>query len=319
MKRTVVLTAIFTLLLAAAISAQEKTTNFAGSWDLDASKSKLDERMRVQSITMNVEQTDTELKIQNTINRAAFLDGNMLNNGAVNRVEGGATSHGGGSGDGTVIYNLKGDVISAELTRPNADAARTERDRGMSGSATFKAEFMPEGKLKLTNVRNFSLPMGNRTITTTVTEIWELADGGKTLKILRQTETPRGTSGAELVFTKKDSTSVSDNQTTTGGTTPAPANQMPKQVSGGIVNGKATNLVKPIYPDEAKAAQASGAVHVQVTIDERGNVVSAQAISGDALLRAASEDAARASKFLPTLLKGVPVKVTGVIVYNFAP
>lgn len=88
-------------------------------------------------------------------------------------------------------------------------------------------------------------------------------------------------------------------------------------VSDGVVNGKATNLVKPQYPPPAKAVRAGGKVDVQVLIDEKGNVVSAKAVSGHQLLRQAAEQAARASKFSPTLLSRVPVKVTGVIVYNF--
>jgi periplasmic protein TonB len=70
-------------------------------------------------------------------------------------------------------------------------------------------------------------------------------------------------------------------------------------------------LVKPPYPPAAKAVRASGAVNVQVTIDENGNVISASAVSGHALLRGAAESAARASKFSPTMLSGQKVKVTG--------
>ncbi len=91
----------------------------------------------------------------------------------------------------------------------------------------------------------------------------------------------------------------------------------PKKVSGGVINGKATNLPKPAYPAAARAVRASGAVNVQVTIDESGNVVSVSAVSGHPLLRAAAEQAARKAGFVPTLLSGQPVKVTGVVVYNF--
>ena len=98
--------------------------------------------------------------------------------------------------------------------------------------------------------------------------------------------------------------------------TPKP---VPKTISGGVVNSKATNLVKPPYPPAARAVNASGAVNVQVTIDESGNVVSAAATSGHPLLRDAAVRAARSSKFSPTLLSGQADKVTGVIVYNFAP
>jgi protein TonB len=54
-----------------------------------------------------------------------------------------------------------------------------------------------------------------------------------------------------------------------------------------------------------------------VKIDERGNVVSASAVSGHPLLQAAAVAAARQAKFAPTMLSGQAVSVTGVIVYNF--
>ena len=98
--------------------------------------------------------------------------------------------------------------------------------------------------------------------------------------------------------------------------TPPP---VPKTVSGGVLNGKATSLPKPAYPPAAKAVRAGGAVSVQVLISESGSVISASAVSGHPLLRAAAESAARGAHFSPTLLSGQPVKVSGVITYNFVP
>ncbi|HYX28904.1 MAG TPA: energy transducer TonB [Pyrinomonadaceae bacterium] len=97
--------------------------------------------------------------------------------------------------------------------------------------------------------------------------------------------------------------------------TPKPTPHAP--ISGGVLNGKAIRLVTPPYPAIARSAHASGAVNVQVTIDENGNVISAVATSGHPLLRAAAQSAAMASKFSPTKLSGQPVKVSGVIIYNF--
>jgi protein TonB len=97
--------------------------------------------------------------------------------------------------------------------------------------------------------------------------------------------------------------------------TPKPVPKAP--VSGGVLNGKALSLPKPAYPAIAKTARASGTVVVQVLIDENGNVVSASAVSGPPLLRAAAVAAARGARFSPTKLSGQPVKVSGVINYNF--
>jgi TonB family protein len=90
-----------------------------------------------------------------------------------------------------------------------------------------------------------------------------------------------------------------------------------RTVSDGVVNGKATYLPVPIYSATARAVGAAGKVDVQVTIDEYGTVISAKAVSGNPLLRADAEKAAWRAKFSPTYLSKVPVKVTGVIVYNF--
>ncbi|MBK8466481.1 MAG: energy transducer TonB [Chloracidobacterium sp.] len=87
--------------------------------------------------------------------------------------------------------------------------------------------------------------------------------------------------------------------------------------SAGPVNGKATYLPKPPYPAAAVALNLQGKVDVQVTIDENGKVVSAKAINGNALFRGVAERAAWQAKFSPTYLGKMPVKVTGVIVYNF--
>ena len=88
-------------------------------------------------------------------------------------------------------------------------------------------------------------------------------------------------------------------------------------ISGGVLNGKAISLPRPAYPPIARQAHASGTVVVQVTIDENGSVISARAVSGHPLLQAVAVAAARGARFSPTKLSGQPVKVTGVITYNF--
>jgi protein TonB len=89
-------------------------------------------------------------------------------------------------------------------------------------------------------------------------------------------------------------------------------------ISGGVLNGKAISLPQPDYPAVAKAAGATGTVVVRITIDEQGNVISAQVVSGPQPLQQASVNAALQAKFAPTLLVGEPVQVTGIITYNFS-
>lgn len=91
------------------------------------------------------------------------------------------------------------------------------------------------------------------------------------------------------------------------------------KVSAGIVNGRAINMVKPIYPAEARKAGASGTVTVQIVYDETGKVIWARAVSGHPQLQKPAEDAAWQSTFSPTKLSGQPVKTSGILVYNFIP
>ncbi len=91
----------------------------------------------------------------------------------------------------------------------------------------------------------------------------------------------------------------------------------PGVVEGGVVNGWAVRLVQPQYPTVAKDAHAGGQVQVQVLIDETGKVISAVAISGHPLLYGAAIEAAKESKFTPTIKSGVAVKVRGMIIYHF--
>jgi TonB family protein len=99
---------------------------------------------------------------------------------------------------------------------------------------------------------------------------------------------------------------------------PAPEDKPKAQVmSKGVVNGEAKLLPKPNYPLMAKQLHVQGKVNVQVLIDEFGKVISARAIDGHPLFKQASEAAAYQAKFSPTKLSDQPVKVSGVITYNF--
>jgi TonB family protein len=94
--------------------------------------------------------------------------------------------------------------------------------------------------------------------------------------------------------------------------TPRPAGTPNRNVNGGVLNGMALSLPRPVYPPIAKQMGASGEVRVQVAVDGSGNVISARAVSGHPLLRSAAETAARQSR-----MKSEAANSTGQIVYNF--
>lgn len=97
--------------------------------------------------------------------------------------------------------------------------------------------------------------------------------------------------------------------------TPSPT----KIINGGVLNGKAIDLPKPTYPEAARADKIGGLAKIKVLIDEVGNVTEASVLSGDTLFAKSSLEAARLARFSPTLLSGQPVKVSGVLEYNFVP
>lgn len=81
----------------------------------------------------------------------------------------------------------------------------------------------------------------------------------------------------------------------------------------------ALKMTNPEYPLAARSVRASGTVAIEVTIDEDGNVVSAERVSGDPLLAPSAVNAAKKAKFIPSVSKGAPIKITGIVVYNFVP
>ncbi|HET6973075.1 MAG TPA: energy transducer TonB [Pyrinomonadaceae bacterium] len=101
---------------------------------------------------------------------------------------------------------------------------------------------------------------------------------------------------------------------------PPPPPDPPKParvVSKGPITGLAIFLPKPAYSEIAKRARIQGTVSVQVLVDEYGKVVSAKVLSGHPLLTVDAQRAALQARFSPTKLGDQPVRVSGVITYNF--
>lgn len=108
---------------------------------------------------------------------------------------------------------------------------------------------------------------------------------------------------------------------------PSPVNSndlSSKPATGELVNlgsllEKATQKLNPTYPAFAKSAHVAGVVRVDLVIDEKGSVVTAQSSVGPAVLRQAAIDAAKRWKFRPTIRDGQPVSATGFLNFNFTP
>jgi len=89
------------------------------------------------------------------------------------------------------------------------------------------------------------------------------------------------------------------------------------QRTGPRIHGRPIKAPEAERPLIARAAHASGDVAAQVIVDEQGNVIAAQAVSGHPLLHGSALEAARKAKFTPTLIGNEPVKVIALLVYHF--
>jgi hypothetical protein len=165
MKRNMVLAAMFTL-LGLAISASAQTADFSGTWTLDVSKS------------LTVVQTAKDITVTPVTKRNPPPDG-----------MGGGQGRGGmGGGDMRSTYTLDGKEVASEVDGP------------MGKMPVKMMAKLEGGKLMLSNARTFNTPNGEMTMTTK--ETWELSGDGKTLTIVTERNTPRGTDTTTRVFAK---------------------------------------------------------------------------------------------------------------------
>ena len=169
MKRSLVLLSLLSVLMVGfwSVSAAPPT-DFSGTWALDKAKSE-----GLQGRMANLDQTWVVTQDAKTFTVEATFSGGEQPVPAQKR-----------------SYNLDGSEATVDVTGQ------------MPGKATLKAKWQGDGKiLELSRVQTGNV-QGND-IKITSTEHWELADGGKTLKVHRVSESPRGTQETKLVFAKK--------------------------------------------------------------------------------------------------------------------
>jgi hypothetical protein len=188
-QKTILMAAMCVLLFGISVFAQSKT-DFSGEWTLDVSKSKLDERMRIESGTIKVAQTDKDITYTTDFKRTPRPDGAGGGNGGGGNGGGGMRGGGGMGGSQAMTFTLDGKETSMEVPGP----------QGSTSTAKLQSEW-DGSKLKLTSKRTFNTPNGEMTLTTK--ETWETVDGGKGLKVVRESESPRGNQTAEFYYAKK--------------------------------------------------------------------------------------------------------------------
>jgi len=172
-------------LTAFAFASNAQTTDYSGTWTLDATKSKLDERMRVESMTLTVAQTAKDISVTTETKRMPRPADAPAPPAGRDGGRGGMM----GAGDGTTKYSLDGKETKIEIDGPMGKTPQV---------LTAKSE---GGKLMLSKSSTVSSPMGEVTISTK--EAWSMSGDGKTLTVVRDQTTPRGSTSSTMVFVKK--------------------------------------------------------------------------------------------------------------------
>jgi hypothetical protein len=180
-----------------ALAAHAAAPNFAGTWTLDKSKSQgLNQRLQnAESVTWNVTQTEKEITIDEKVaggggpggppSGGAPAAGGPPAGGAPGGGQGGRGMGGGMGGPRT--YNLDGSETTGEMGR---------------GKFARKATLSSDGKtLELVSKVMFTTPDGQE-VTTTSTDKLTLSADGKSLTVVRHSESPRGAQDSTLVFNK---------------------------------------------------------------------------------------------------------------------
>lgn len=92
----------------------------------------------------------------------------------------------------------------------------------------------------------------------------------------------------------------------------------PIRVGSNVQQSKLVSKVDPVYPEEAKNNRVAGAVILQSTINELGEVIDIKVLRGHPLLDDAAVSAVRQWRYSPTYLNGeaVPVIATVSIIFN---
>ena len=92
-----------------------------------------------------------------------------------------------------------------------------------------------------------------------------------------------------------------------------------EKVAESAARADLVSQVAPIYPARARASHLTGNVLVEVKINARGHVESAEALSGAMLLRPSAVEAVRQWVFKPAIEGGLASSVTTILTIGFPP
>lgn len=175
MKRLLFLSIVLFL---SVVPALAQGTNFSGTWVLDLSKSKPDERSRITEQTITVTHSGMDFK-RDTVSKRSIPPGGGPGMGG---------RGGFGGGDGVENLTLDGKEV------------RSQVESQMGPTQMSKKAEVKNGSLHIATTRTIGTQMGEITFVTR--EEWILSSDGKTLTINNTVETPRGNMTSMMFYNK---------------------------------------------------------------------------------------------------------------------
>ncbi|MCI0662888.1 MAG: hypothetical protein L0220_17615 [Acidobacteria bacterium] len=173
MKRFIIVVCAFSFFMLGLLAANgaQKGVNFAGTWILDKAKSEGLQRamQNAESVTWIVTQDEKQLSREQ-------------------KAEGG---QGGGRGLGMGSMTLKMDGSETTTDVPQFSGKRTSKAKWLDGEKILEVSTVTTGNAQGNDFKFTS------------TEHWELAEGGKVLKVHRKSDSPQGPTESKMVFNKK--------------------------------------------------------------------------------------------------------------------
>ena len=98
---------------------------------------------------------------------------------------------------------------------------------------------------------------------------------------------------------------------------PSAGPKVPIRVGGRVRPPKALYTPPPNYPVIAKQTKIQGVVLIDAVLDEKGQVVEANVVSGHPLLIQAALDTVREWRYEPTYLNNEPISVALIVEVTF--
>ncbi len=254
------LAAVFALNLAVFAQA-----NYSGSWELDKSKSKLDERAgkSIEAQTLIVNQTADSLTVEVKTKTISSTEGGMgkpvdlsvdekakppemskdvattLPPLAAEGVrKGSVMSVGSDFGDGITIYSFEGKDTKVQQESPAGSLIAS------------KAKLGKDGSLQLSQTKTISAPNGEMTVS--LKENWTLSSDGRVLTVKRETDTLSGKISSESVYEKSKGSSPKMGQSSSSDKSPSFSTASPEATDPGVINDKAPPVPKPVIPKKPK-------------------------------------------------------------------